>query len=327
MALPKVRSFVGIGVEAARPVAGAAPTTATPDDYIPITGITPFDNITYLDDKGMRGSMTDEYGVVQGTIHSEFEISGDVFADTFGYLVTGLLGDITTTGASAPYTHAVSLLNSGTGQPVTYTFTDYDGVNAREFGGAQMQSLDVKFSADSLLTYTAKAMGYQSVVGSTPTPSFTTVTPTPSWTGAVSIAGAASIKMAEGNIAISRDVTPIFTVEDTQRPYQVFAGPLRVEGSMLFVTESDAELNYYLNNTQPVVVVDFTQGASTALTQVQFTLSKCAFTIGKIERSKDYVETNVTFKGIANTTDAGASLGFSPIKVQLKNAKPSGTYV
>jgi len=327
MALPRVRSFIGIGKESARPVLGAAPSLAEATDYIPVTTITPFDNIAYLDDKGLRGSMTEEYDVIQGRIFSEFEIAGDVFPDTFGYLAAGLMGDVATTGASAPYTHVISLLNSGTGQPVTYTTTDYNGLNARKFGGLQFASLDVKFSADALLTYTAKAMGYQSVVGDTPTPSFSTVTPTPSWAGSVSIAGAASIKMAEGNISITRAVAPIFTLADVQRPYQMFAGALMCEGAMTFVTESDAELDYYLNNTKPIVVVDFTEGAGAALTQVQFTMSKCAFTVAKIERSKDYVETTVTFKAIANTTDKGASLGFSPVKIQLKNAKASGTYV
>jgi hypothetical protein len=326
MALPKVRSFVGIAKESARPVAGALPSVTAATDYIPVTTITPFDNITYLDDKGLRGSMTEDYDVIQGSIYSEFEISGDVFPDTFGYLAAGLLGDVATSGASAPYTHVISLLNSGTGQPVTYTITDYDVVNARRFAGLQMASLDVKFSPDALLTYSAKAMGYQSVVDTTPTPSFSVVTPTPSWTGAVTIAGSPSIKMAEGNINITRPVAPIFTVEDVQRPYQVFAGPLTVEGAMTFVTESDAELDYYLNNTKPVVVVDFSEGAGAALTQVQFTMSKCAFTVAKIERSKDYVETMVNFKAIANTTDGGVSAGFSPIKIQLKNAKASGTY-
>jgi hypothetical protein len=327
MALPKVRSFIGVAKESSRPTAGSAPTAAAATDYIPVTSITPFDNITYIDDMGIRGSMVNEYNVIQGPIHSEFEIAGDVFPDTIGYLAAGLLGDVTTSGASAPYTHAISLLNTGTGQPTTYTFTDYDAVNARQFAGSQMQALEVKFSADGLLSYTGKAMGYASAVGSTPTASYSTVTPVPVWTGAVTIAGSSSVKMAEGTINISRAVTPIHTVLDNQRPYQVFAGPLSVEGSMLFVTEDDTELNYYLNNTQPIVVVDFTQGAGASLTQVQFTMSQCAFTVGKIDRSKDYVETNVTFKAIANTTDKGASLGYSPIKVQLKNAKASGTYV
>ena len=55
-------------------------------------------------------------------------------------------------------------------------------------------------------------------------------------------------------------------------------------------------------------------------------MTKCAFTVAKIERGKDFIELNVTYKAIANTTDVGATSGYSPIKVTLKNAKASGTY-
>jgi hypothetical protein len=34
----------------------------------------------------------------------------------------------------------------------------------------------------------------------------------------------------------------------------------------------------------------------------------------------------VTYKAIANTTDVGASAGYSPIKVVLKNAKATAVY-
>jgi hypothetical protein len=45
-----------------------------------------------------------------------------------------------------------------------------------------------------------------------------------------------------------------------------------------------------------------------------------------IERGEDFVQVSVDFNAQSNTTDAGASGGFSPISWTLKNAKPSGTY-
>ena len=132
--------------------------------------------------------------------------------------------------------------------------------------------------------------------------------------------------MAEGNVNISRSVTPIHTVSNNQNPYQLFAGPLTVDGSMLLILESDTQLNYYLNNTQPSVSIDFSAGAGATLTQVKFQMTKCAFTVAKIERGKDYIELNVNYKAQANTTDVGASAGYSPVKVVLQNAKVSGTY-
>jgi len=330
MALPRSRSYLGIAKET-RPTPGSSPTAVAATDFIPFTTITPFDNVKYLDDKGMRGSMTEEYGVIQGNIYSEFDIAGDVFPDTIGYLYSGVMGDVATTGSSAPYTHTISLLNSqaSNGQPVTYTLSDYyalGSASTRQYAGAQFASIDTKFSADALLTYSSKAMAYQSVTAANPTPSFSTIAPLPAWTGAVSLAGSPSALLAEGNVNITRPVTPIFTVAGSQSPYQLFAGPLAVEGSLMLILESDTQLNYYLQNTQPVVAIDFTSGTGASALQVKFNMTKCAFTVAKIERGKEYIELNVNYKAVANTTDAGASSGYSPLKVTLKNAKVSGTY-
>lgn len=330
MALPRSRSYLGIAKET-RPAAGVAPTAVAATDFIPFTSITPFDNVAYLDDKGMRGSMVDEYDVIQGQIYSEFEFAGDVFPDTVGYMVAGVLGDVVTTGSVAPYTHAVSTLNSqaSNGQPSTFTLSDYYSLGSsstRQYAGVQFQSIDFKFTADSLLTYTTKALGYASATASNPTPSFSTVTPLPSWTGVVTLNGSVNAQLADGNCSISRSVEPIFTVDGNQRPYQLFAGAVACSGSLMMVFESDVELGLYLNNTRPILDIDFTSGAGATATEVKLHMNKCAFTVAKIERGKEYIELNVNYKALANTTDAGASAGYSPIKVTLKNAKTSGTY-
>jgi hypothetical protein len=275
--------------------------------------------------------MTEEYNVIQGNIYSEFDFAGDVFADTVGYIYGGVLGDVATTGTGAPYTHTMALLNSQAtnGQPTTWTLSDYYSLGSsstRQFAGVQFAGIDTKFSADSLVTYTAKGMGYQSVTAANPTPSFSTVTPQAAWTGTVTLAGSVTATLAEGNVNIQRAVTPIFTVDGNQSPYQLFAGPLTVDGSMLLVFESDTQLNYYLQNTQPSLAIDFQSGTGASLVEVKFNMTKAAFTVAKIERSKDFIELNVNYKALANTTDAGASSGYSPIKVTLKNAKTSGTY-
>lgn len=330
MAIAKSRSYLGIAKET-RPTAGSAPTAVAATDFIPYTSLSVLDSIMYLDDKGLRGSMVDEYDVIQGNIHSEVEIGGDVYADTIGYLLSGVLGDVTTTGASAPYTHAISVLNSqaSNGQPTTFTLSDYYSLgtaSTRRFAGAQFESVDFKFTADQLLTYTAKCKAYQSATAANPTPSFSTVTATPSWEGVTTINGTTSALMSEGNCTISRAVDPIWTVDGNQRPYQLFAGAVIVSGAMTLVLESDTELNLYLQNTKPALDIAWSHGTGATTQAIQLHMSKAAFTVAKIERTKDYLELAVTYKALANTSDAGASAGYSPIKVTLQNAKASGTY-
>lgn len=325
MALPRYKSFIGIAKEASRS-AGVAPTAVAATDFIPVKSIMVLDNVKYLDDENWRGSMVKTYGTVQGPIFSEFEFGGDVFPDTIGYALAGVLGEVATTGASAPYTHAMNVLNSGSGQATSYTITDFDVVNARQFAGCQFGDVDFKFNADGLMEFATKAQGYQSATGTTPTNSYSSVLPVPVWTGTTTIAGSLTSKLVEGNINIKRDLTPIHTVDGSQAPYQIFQGAVEVEGSLTLVMEDDTDLTRYLTNTQPSLAIDFSQGSGATLTQVKFNMTNAAFVVAKVERSKDFIELSVNYKGIANTTDKGASGGYSPIKVTLKNAKVSGTY-
>lgn len=306
--------------------AGVVPPAYAATDFIPVNSIAPFDNIKYLDDNNWRGSMVETYGTVQGNIHAEFEFGGDVFPDTIGYAVAGVLGDYAITGASAPYTHTVSTLNSGNGQATSFTLTDFNSYNARQFAGCQFGSVDFKFNADGLLDYTAMAQGFASVTATAPTQSYSAVTNVPVWTGVTTIAGSVTAKLAEGTINITRPLTPIYTVDGTQAPYQIFQGPVSVDGTLKLIFEDDTDLTRYLTNTQPSLDITFTQGTGATQTVVQFTMTKCAFQVAKVDRSQDYVTLDVTYKAIANTTDVGASAGYSPIKVVLKNAKATAVY-
>jgi len=312
--------------------AGGSTTGAngTPADFIPIKSLTPFDNIKYLEDTNWRGSMVENYGEIQGNRFSEFELTGDVFPDTVGYMIAGTLGDVTTTGAG-PYIHAVSTKNNVNGQATSYTLTDYYGIvgsaTSRQYAGTQFHELDLKFNADGLLEYSAKGTGFVSAVVTNPTSSFTNTQPIPVWVGTTTLAGTLSSALQEGNISIKRPATPIFTVDGNQDPYQIFQGAVTVDGSLTWVVEDDSLLLNYLNNSQPSLVINWSQTSNGGgATQVQATMTKCAFTVAKIERGKDYVEVVTEFKAIANTTDAGASGGYSPIKLTVKNAKPASTY-
>jgi hypothetical protein len=125
---------------------------------------------------------------------------------------------------------------------------------------------------------------------------------------------------------MTRPATPIYGLSATQNPYQIFLGALEVKGSFKFVMEADTELTRFLSNTQPSIALNFATGAGASATQIQAVITKGAYTVATIERGKDFVEIQVTVEGIGNTTDAGSTGGFAPIKWTLQNALASGTY-
>lgn len=321
-----VRSYIGIAKETTKG------TIEAPTDFIPVAkdSLKPVDIVDPLYDTGLRGSNVLNYNYIQGRTRSTFDFGGAVFADTIGYGIAGVLGSVATTGASAPYTHTISLLNSLTSgadtQPVSYTLTDFYAVDVRSYPGCQFSDFSLKFNADGMLEYDAKTTGWQSSTVSDPTPTFSTVLPTPVWRGTVSIGGSAVATAMEGSIEMTRPVTPIYGISNTQNPYQVFLGALEVTGNIKFVMENDDQLTNFLTNVQPAIVLNWAYGSGATEVQIQATITKGAYTAAMIERGDDFVSVAIELNAQANTTDDGASGGYAPIKWILKNAKASGTY-
>ena len=321
-----VRSYLGIAKEATKG------TAVAPTDFIPVSkdSLKPQDIVDPLYDTGLRGSNVLNYNYIPGRTRSTVDFGGAVFADTIGYGIAGLLGAVATTGASAPFTHTISLFNSTTSgadaQPISYTLTDFYAVDVRSYPGCQFSDFSLKFNADGMLEYDTKTTGFASSTVSDPTPTFSTVLPTPVWRGTVSIGGSQVSTAMSGNIDMVRPVTPVYGISATQDPFQVFLGPLEVTGKITFLMETDAELTNFLSNTQPAIVLNWAYGSGATAVQIQATITKGAYTTAMIERGEDFVQVSIDLNGQSNTTDAGTSGGFSPIKWVIQNAKASGTY-
>lgn len=321
-----VRSYLGIAKEVTKG------TAVAPTDYLPVmaNSLKPVDVIDPLYDEGLRGSLVKNYNYVPGRTRSTYDFGGSVFADSVGYAIAGLLGDVATSGASAPFTHTISLKNSAVAaadaQPISYTLTDFYAAAVRAYPGCQFSDFTLKFNADGMLEYDAKVTGWASSVASTPTPSFSTVLPTQVWQGAVTVGGSTISNSISGEINMSRPVTPVYGIATTQAPFNIFLGALEVTGKITFVMEADTELTRYLTNTQPALVFNWAYGAGATAVQIQATLTKGAYVAAAIDRGSDFVQISVDINGQGNTTDAGATLGYSPIKWVLKNAKPASTY-
>lgn len=320
------RSYLGIAKEATKG------TVVAPTAFIPVapSKLKAVDIIDPLYDEGLRGSMVKNYNYIQGRFHSTVDFGGPVFPDTFPWSVAGLLGSVATTGSSAPYTHIASLKNASATtadvQPTAFTLTDFYAANVRSYAGCQVHEVGLTFSAEGLLEYDAKATGWQSTTVATPSPSFTTVLPTPVWAATVSVAGTQVSNAVEGSITMTRPVTPIYGISATQNPYQIFLGALEVKGQIKFVMETDAQLTNFISNNQPSIVVNWAQGSGATATQIQATITKGAYIAAAIERGKDYVEIVIDLEGMGNSTDAGSTGGYAPIKWTFQNAIASGVY-
>lgn len=295
-------------------------TTGAMTDYIPFTGLSPFDEITLLDDKGVRGSRAVDYGYVEGPRVGRFEWGGDVFADSIGWPLFSILNDVTYS-AGTPTVWTAAQKNSGSGQPTPLTYNDNNGIISRNYTGLVHDEIVFSANADGKLTYTTKAVGYVSAAVTAPTASYSALTPEPSWGITSTIGGAGNILVQDLSLTIKpASVDPINTLDGVQDPYAFFAAGVEVTGKLLFVYEDDTQINNYLNNSQPSLDFTFLRGSGATQEKVQFHMSQAAYRTGKPIRSKTWVEVETEFTAIANTSDAGASGGRAPIKATLNNA-------
>ena len=139
-----VRSFIGIAKEVTKG------TAVAPTDYLLVQAdsLKPADIIDPLFDNGLRGSLVENYNYIPGRTRSTFDFSSSAFPDGIGYALTGLLGSVATTGASAPFTHTISLKNNLTAaadaQPLSYTLTDFYAAAVRAYPGVQFTDFTLK---------------------------------------------------------------------------------------------------------------------------------------------------------------------------------------
>ncbi|WP_214103236.1 phage tail tube protein [Acrocarpospora catenulata] len=325
---PVARRFVGIAKETVPGTAVAM--TAT----IPIEKFDPADDVTMLDDQALRGSMSKQYGQVAGPVASTWDMGGPMFGDAIGHLLFNVFGELATTGASAPYTHAFTLLNSGAGQPPTHTFTDRTGVpatsGARQYPYSCLSELTVTWNAEQLCTWEAKATCWPSVVpGVAPTNALSSVAPVPSWRAAVGIGGPASGGTKVDNISelamtFTREVTAYHTAEGKQSAYVIARGPIDVTGKFTRLAETESSILDYLDNVQPALQVLLSNGgAGGGLVSVQVDMAKVGYRTAKINAGGTVFQYDVEFQAIANSTNIGASGGLAPAKVTVQNAVTS----
>lgn len=302
---------------------GTASAGAT--DFIAMTKFDPVDDQQFAEDKGMRGAMVDVYDLVAVQRAATIDCGGDLFADTFGYFLGGVLGDVVFTGGT-PNSHAFAVKNTTDGQPPSYQLTQYNGAVARQWGGVQYSEVGIKASGGGLITFDAKATAYASGTVATPTPSFSTVRPTPGYAGVVTLNGAAIDRLAAFELNIKRSTEAIENIDGGPDPLRVWAGEVSVDGKASYVISDDTYLNYYLNNTQPPLVIAWNIGTGASQLGLTVTMTKCAHKTAHEVKGKQYVMVEAGLEALANTTDVGASSGYSPIKIALRNTKATGTY-
>lgn len=313
---------VTIGI-AKEPSYGAA---TAPAFFLPWANLNPDDVHGLLPDVGWRSVPVDSVGHSPGPLAGVISVGGNAHADTIGFPIAGVLGDVVSAGSN-PTTHTIALLTSGTQQPPSYSFTITDPVQPLVRPGGKFSSLNMGFTADGLLTWSADAQTLAASPASAAASSFGTVRAMAGWTAAVKLGGTTVTNCLSASLSIARTITAKRNPDGTQAPYLQRSEGITVSGQASLIMAVDTYRAAFQAGTQTNIDVSLSAGSGATATQIAYHCSDIVFTDADEDLSSGpYMVLNLSWKADANASDVGASGGLSPIKFTLKNQVASGTY-
>ncbi len=322
MATPAVfaanMAWLGVGKEGSTTYGTPA---AAPTFWIPILSPAWSANIKVITDGALRGSMAKVYGAANGPRSDKLTYQTYPFLDSlFPHMLALLGGADTVTGSADPYTHVTSLLNTGNGQPPSYTLWLFNGSECWQMPGSLCAKVEVDLPAQELGKVSVEWMGLPATNVTAPTNTPSTASPWPGVNAVTTIGGVTATTYSDTKLTYSRATEAIFTATGSYAPYMIFGGEVDVAIDLtgVYAGYSSSELQKLLTNTHPSFVVKCNAvGDSTHYAQWQHTSMTALSAEPKINGGK-YVTIDSKWSGIANATDATAG-GVSPVNFSIKS--------
>jgi hypothetical protein len=129
----------------------------------------------------------------------------------------------------------------------------------------------------------------------------------------ITIGGVSYSKYSDFEITVNRAAEAILTVNGTQSPFAIFAGPLDVNGTLTAVYQgsTDNDLVSFLTNAQPAMTIKSSPVGDT-VHGYTFQTSVVAYDDVAVAGNK-WMELKATWKAMANTSDVAGGGNLSPL--------------
>jgi hypothetical protein len=283
-----------------------------------LTGATSSQPLTWTTVTGATG-----YNVYRGTAAGAETILVAKLGVVTAYTDTGLNIGTQSPPAVAGNVHALSLGNASdathAGQPNSYTgfLYQFDG-NVIQIPGMILADLKFTFKTDTQVTVDASWIGMPGKTLSAPTNTPSTLPPFPPSSAGITIAGAFTDRYSDFSLDLKRTVTPVGTLNGTNAPTSIFAGPLTVSGSLNAIYQglTDSDLVNLTTNVQPALSLSCNQQADSAHPLV-LQCSKITYdSAGPQGSNTSFATIASNFKALMNATDA-LDGKLSPIQAKI----------
>lgn len=262
------RTTLGVARETTRG-AGASPTY-----LVPFTAFSFDDRIIDARSDAGLGRLEDSEEKFVLTKYAQGDLEGEVRASSFGLLLYGMLGTLSTAGPTdSAYTHSFSVANSNQHQSLSFLAVDANTTELHKL--VMLDSLELTQELDSVLKYSAGWMGKQAVSSGLSQASIADEYKFTKKHLSVKIAaniaglsGASAISIKSLRLSVSKNVM-LDDVLGTAEPEDILNQQLSVEGELMLNYEDETYKNYMKNGTARAMEIawtntDETIGASTS---------------------------------------------------------------
>ncbi|MGN6607959.1 MAG: phage tail tube protein [Jatrophihabitans sp.] len=301
-------------------------SAVTPTVALPVASCSPVDLLSPIIDNAWRGSVAGAYGAQPGRSGSQIDVAGSLYGDLIGWLLVGILGSDAVTGASAPYTHTITPLNSGTQQPPSYTIVTSDSVGGISWPGCKVASLNIEFGVDKAASFAAQLVGLSGAAVSKPAASFSSVPMLASWAASLKVGGTVDGSLQQLTLQIQRAIASKSNSDGSLQPYLQRSGLLTVNGTATFVLTSDTYRQWAQSTQQTSIEVSLSSGSGASLQSLDLRSSSADVLTAARNYGQKWVECAVSWQANGSTADVGSSGGWSPLQATLQNAIGAGVY-
>ncbi len=248
---------VGVGRETSRG------TGATPVYHLPLLSLGFDDRVTKARSVGSLSKLEDSEESFVTTQFSEGDMEGEIRSDSFGLILYGMLGGLTTSGPTdSAYSHAFSLSHSNQHQSLAMVVHDSNSDELYKL--VMLNELEIVAELDEIVKYTASFLSKRSVPTGLSVPA---VTDEFKFTkkhlrfkvasSIAGLSGASAISLKSLTLTISKN-TEIDDVLGTAEPEDILNHQLSIEGELTLNYEDETWKNYMRDNTARAMEIAFT---------------------------------------------------------------------
>lgn len=248
------RTWLGIAREA---VPGTAITT--PTRYIPCKSTVKgtVKNVILDEERGTRDAA---YGHVQTTREGSIDVKGSFYPDSFGYLLLGALGSVTSTqpdntGNPLVYKHAFALADI----PPSFTCLKNYDTKAYYMPYSVVEKVNIKFTGEGKLMdldSSLKSLFPQVLGTALPAPSFSTVNPLIGYAPQLTLGGIVTTDIDDVSIDFNQKITLWYPISGSQDWVTAYFGERSLKVDFTARFDTTTIYDRFRNHVQDSLIID-----------------------------------------------------------------------